>query len=589
MKKHLSILVVFGFLGLMAQGQYVIKDNEELQNLKNLPEEKVFVHHTGPVVFVGEYVHYAFYCFNAQTNKASNISYVGYVALVNEKGEYVHEEKIRLEKGLAQGDFFLNTEIPSGHYKLLGYTQWMKNNGLPQVFKDDIVIINPYQVDQQGLMGEQSESMATVQDIVKVSDSSIIQIRFDKEQFNTREKVKLVLRNYKGPLGYGNFTVRIQKKSPFPIAQSMNAMEYGTGYLNVANQIDKQVGDSLFLPEQRGELLFGKVTNQGSGEPVDNTKMVISIPGEEFLLQFATTDPEGNFYTYLRKDYKVPQAVIQAKDLRQPINVELLQTERLDLTGMEFGQFALKPEYAEIIKKRSIYNQIENQFFAAKPDSVLLGLPIDPFDGGIPEIIDLDEYTRFPTLQETLVELLKFAGYRNGKDGDYIRIAQDLQTYNEKTNDFPAIVLIDGVFIPHHETIKEFDARKIKTISLIRDQFALADRDYQGMMVIKTIEGDFYETYAPEHGINVPIEKPRPKKNYYQQRYDMADAVSQNIPDYRSLLFWKPHVELESDALEFEFYTSDLTGDFDVILDGFTTYGKPITVYKSISVRNESQ
>ncbi|RIV46975.1 hypothetical protein D2V05_03185 [Flagellimonas pelagia] len=573
----------------MAQGQYVIKDNEELQNLKNLPEEKVFVHHTGPVVFVGEYVHYAFYCFNAQTNKASNISYVGYVALVNEKGEYVYEEKIRLEKGLATGDFFLNTGITSGHYKLLGYTQWMKNNGLQQVFKDDIVVINPYQVDQQGLMEEQSEPVSGIQEVNKVSDSSIIQIRFDKKQFGTREKVKLALRNYKGPLGYGNFTVRIQKKSSFPIAQGMNAMEYGTAYLNVANQIDKQVGDSLFLPEQRGELLFGKVTDQASGEPMDNAKMVISVPGQEFLLQFATTDPQGNFYTYLRKDYKVPQAVIQAKDLSQPIKVELLQTKKMDLTGLEFGRFTLKPEYAQIIKKRSIYNQIENQFFAAKPDSVLLGLPIDPFDGGIPETIDLDEYTRFPTLQETLVELLKFAGYRNGKDGDYIRIAQDLQTYNEKSNDFPAIVLIDGVFIPHHETIKEFDARKIKSISLVRDQFALADRDYQGMMIIKTIEGDFYETYAPQFGINVPIEKPQPKKNYYRQRYDMVETVSDNIPDYRSLLFWEPHVELEGDALEFEFYTSDLSGEFEVVLDGFTTYGKPITVYKTIIVRDESQ
>ena len=79
------------------------------------------------------------------------------------------------------------------------------------------------------------------------------------------------------------------------------------------------------------------------------------------------------------------------------------------------------------------------------------------------------------------------------------------------------------------------------------------------------------------------------KKNYFKQRYTLDGENNQRISDYRRVLFWKPHVEVEGTDLHFEFYTSDLTGEFEVVLDGFTTYGKPISVYKTFIVKEESQ
>ena len=585
------LLLVLAALAIPAQAQYVIGSAEELQNLKSLPQEKVYIHHTGPIVFTGEYLHYAFYCFNGQNNRSSNVSFVGYVALVNQKGEYVIEQKIRLRKGKSQGDFFINTDVPSGNYKLLGYTQWMKNNGMEQVFKDDLVIINPYQVDQSQLLPVGTANAISDEGsyLNQPVDSSMVQIKMDRTDFGTREKVTFSLRNYKSQLGHGNYTLKVQKKDEMVVAPSVNAISYANAYLGVKGELDKTVGDSLFLPEQRGELLFGQVSD-ANGDPLPDTKMVVSIPGEEFLLKFATTDSNGNFYTYLRKDYKQDRAIMQTTGETEDVAVALGRIPHLDASGLTFGQFYLKPQYSDEIELRSVHNQLENQFFSVKPDSVLLGIPIDPFDGGMPETINLDDFTRFPTFQETLVEVLNYAGYRNNPNGsDYIRIAQDFETYNEKANDFPAIVLIDGVYIPDHEKIKDFDARKIASISLVRDQFRMAGKDYQGMMSIKTIDGDFFEGYTPESGINVPIKKTLAKRNYFKQRYAEDGLVEGHIPDYRRILLWEPHVKLAEADLQFEFYTSDLTGEFEVVLDGFTTYGKPITVYKTIIVKEESQ
>ena len=113
MKKSVLPLVVLFMSIFVAHSQYVIKSPADLVNLKGVPQEKVYINHTGPVVFSGEYLYYAFQCFNAQNSRPSSVSKVGYVALVNTDGEYVLEQKIKLVRGLGQGDFFVSTYVAS--------------------------------------------------------------------------------------------------------------------------------------------------------------------------------------------------------------------------------------------------------------------------------------------------------------------------------------------------------------------------------------------------------------------------------------------------------------------------------------------
>lgn len=586
MKKRSTLTFVMLFVVVTCWSQYVIKSVEDLKNLKQVPQEKVFVNHTGPFIFAGEYVYYSFQCFNAQNSRPSNVSKVGYVALVNESKNFVLEQKIKLDKGLGQGDFFVTSDMPSGNYKLLGYTQWMKNSGLAQVFKDDLVIINPYFADQSALLsdseGEVIDSGSVLPSIQEM-DSSTVGLVLNNSIFGKREKVNFSLKNYKGYLGNGTYSIKVKRKSDLGEVKGMNAIDYAKTYLDVDKEIKLNVGDSLFLPEQRGELLFGSVTESNSGQPLADTQVVVSLPGKEFVLKFATTDTNGVFYTYLRKDYKERLAVIQVENSDAEVDIRIKTPRKLDLSGMGFKGFTFNESLSKIIKKRSVHNQIENQFFALKPDSVLLGDPIDPFDGGVPEVFVLDDYTRFPTFQETLVEILNNAGYRNNPNGyDYIRINQDFETANEEYNSFPAIVLFDGVYITNHEAMKVYDARKIKSISLIRDQFQLANKEYQGILSVETFDGDYYEQYDGKNGDIATVDKPLPNKNYYVQTYGTGSF--ERIPDYRTLLFWKPNVVVDGNSFDFEFHTSDVLGEYEIMVDGFTTYGKPISFARSITV-----
>ena len=580
-----AIIILIANLG---HAQYVIKDGSDLLNLKKVPQEKAYVDHNGPLVLSGEYLYYSIHCFNAQTNNPTNISKIAYVALVNEARDFIFEHKVKLSKGHGYGDFFVSTEIPSGRYKLLGYTQWMKNSGLSQVFKDDIVIINPYLVDQSTLLENKPDALSLIStDAISVSDSSAITIRTNKSTYRPREKVDLNIKNYKGALGHGFYSIKVKRKEEIAIPPSLNSVTYGNTYFNADKEIKQTIGDSIFLPEQRGELVYGTIKNSETGLPAENLPVVISIPGKESLLKFSKTDQNGNFYSYIRKDRKNPMAVIQVEDQNETYTIELGTPSHIDLTDLSFANFGLSKEQAEYIKNRSVLNQIENQFFSAKPDSILQSNPIDIFNGGIPEVIVLDEYTRFPTLEETLVEVVQFAGFRKANTSDaYIRIGQDFKSYDEEYNDFPAIVLIDGIFIPHHEQIRAFDARKIEKISLTRDQFRLGQKEYQGIISIETFDADFLDIYTADNSLIVPFTQPVAKKNYFIQTYKIEDTSFDRIPDYRRMLYWNPLLNITNSDYQFEFFTSDVEGTYEVILNGFTTYGKPIHVVKEITVSN---
>ncbi|TLF44474.1 hypothetical protein [Maribacter aurantiacus] len=562
------------------QAQYVVKSSGELESLIKLPQEKTYLDHTGPVVFSGEYLNYAFYCFNVQSNKLSEISKIGYVSLINESKEMVFEHKLNIENGLAHGDFFLTTNIPTGKYKLLAYTNWMKNGGLQQLYKDDIIIINPYISNPSfsSIFSNDKKLNNSKNDLIYKLDSSVISLKLPKESYGPREKVTLSIKNYKGLLGRGTYTIKVIKKNEIATKPVLSAIEYATQFSTAKNQVQPKIENYVFLPEQRGELFFGSISDSVTGIAIEDAPVLLSIPGEGFLFQFSKTDEDGLFFFYLKKGYNKGKAVIQVDEKFRSYTINKGKIKNLDFDNLNFQELNASKNYENIIKERSIQNQLENLFFEAKPDSILSDDNYETYYLGKPEVFYLDEYTRFPTFEETLLEVIKFAGYREGGSrSDYIKITQDVKIYKEALDNLPAIVLIDGVFILEHEKIKKFDASRIDKISLFRGQLSLGGKIYHGILSIDTLDENFLEYYNIKNGLVTDLVKPFPVKNYYKQKYDGDNPNISRIPDYRRLLFWQPHLKINSEIIDLEFFTSDIEGEFEISLNGFTTYGKPIS------------
>lgn len=572
-----ALFFVIPCLGQEQAGSY--------DQFKELPREKVFVSTNTSLLFTGEYLFYKMYCLNDKTKQPSKISTIGYVELISEDKEVVFRHKIRLEKSQGQGDFFVPTTVPSGNYKLIGYTQWMRNGSIDLFFQEDISVINPYQVNQDAILPDltEKETIGTITNTSVPEEDKRFVLTLDKENYPKKSKVTLGLRNFRGASGYGNYTVSVRRKEILKDAKKRTPESYIEWHQKQAVSVGTFYDEIRFAPELDGELIKGLVTSKDGSKSVANKLIGISIPGEDFQLKLVRTDSSGVFHVNIDKDYTVPLAVFQVLDDDEDAYViKVGQEIEIDYSSLEFHKFYISPEMQDAIVKRSVHNQIENGYFTVKPDTLRLDLLNNPYGGAFVETVNLEEFTRFKTLDETIVELVPNVWTKKNKDGKRVFKARSFdETYEE--SEYDALVYIDGIFIANPEEVLDFDTRTVKSINTVREKYRLGGKYYFGMVNVVTNEGDYFDRLASSNSlIKYELDAPRPIKNYFGQIY--SQESTQRIPDFRDQLLWKPTISLDGKELAWSFYTSEVDGEYEVTLEGFSIYGRPVTATETFTV-----
>lgn len=589
-KIHTAILTVMLFIFWGGYAQVHIYSKMEEKVLMDKPLETAYVHTNRNNFFPGEYMLFKVYCINMQTYQLSKISKVAYVKLIGENGLEVFSQKIRLDNGLGQGDFFFNSTIPSGSYKLIAFTNWMKNAGSSQFFMEDIVIVNPYKNDQSPILAnkDQNAKVVSIEQNKMQTSSSGLSINLDNKSYGTRQHAQLTLSNNQGMLGYGNYSLSIAHIDKIPSPKITTSENFTKRYPDLMKSIPQRIGDTVAFPEQRGELISGQIFNATTNLPVADANVAISLPGDYFQLNSATTHADGKFYAYADAPYNGETAIVEVvKPTEVSYRFETYNPAQWKADLKEFFSFKIDTSMRKTILNRSIYNQIENSYYQAKPDTILQWKGIDPytinpFYGESPIVYDLDEYTRFSTLKETLVEFIEHVWVKQINSGEYsfwVRAPLTQVIEGVDTTD-PPFVTIDGILIPDQSKILDFNARRIKYIKILRQPYTLEGKDYQGMVAIETIDGNYIEEWKSDEGAKIPFHPPTMQKNYFKQ----GISINSHIPDYRYQLVWEPHIVLDGSESIFDFYTSEVTGKYEIRLEGFTNYGKPISLISYFEV-----
>ena len=301
MKQLILLMVLFTFCFPSANAQEQKKD---LANLKTIvPQEKIFIHYNSSLLFPGEYLYYKLYNLDLEHDNLSDISKVAYVELIDYTGTSIFKQKLNLNQGMGQGDFFIPTTVPSGNYKIVGYTKWMRNGGPENYFKGNITILNPYRNDQEALLnrgdtlGRSEPRKVNVTQDTKNDNLNIELI--GGSSYGKREKVSFTLKDSDLNQITGNFSVSVRKKDDLGGPNRITSNNYLEVY-----PYSNSMSDSTFLPDIRGDLFYGKIRSKNKSRAnLNNQKVAISIPGQDFTLRLSETDAEGNFKFILDKDY----------------------------------------------------------------------------------------------------------------------------------------------------------------------------------------------------------------------------------------------------------------------------------------------
>ncbi|MBS1530310.1 MAG: TonB-dependent receptor plug domain-containing protein [Bacteroidetes bacterium] len=108
-------------------------------------QEKAYLHLDRPYYAPGDTIWFKAYVTEGPTHALSKISNVLNVGLANSKDSVVQMVRLSLVNGLGWSDMSLADTLPAGRYRIVAYTNWMRNAGSEYFFDKPVTIINSVQ------------------------------------------------------------------------------------------------------------------------------------------------------------------------------------------------------------------------------------------------------------------------------------------------------------------------------------------------------------------------------------------------------------------------------------------------------------
>lgn len=531
-----------------------------LTNFNKLPQESIYTHTNNNFLLTGETLYYKIYCFDNNKN-FSDYSKVAYIELINSDNLSVLKQKVNLKNGNGNGDFFINTDVKTGTYKLVVYTQWMQNKNA--FFEKNIFIVNPFS-DKLKIAVEEKNNLPAPTSSTR--NTSINLFNGLQSSYGTRQKITL---DFINDLNFdGNVSISVKQKTNLNLPSQTNSKE-----VSASTQIDKS---NIYLPELRGSIIQGKVITKTERTKVSNVLLSLSLKGNQgYLPQTSLTNDAGEFY-FNMLDLNVDKVSIQILDKeRENYTIELKKKGIVKMKFDHFPEMTVDQKTIDVIKNRSIYSQIENAFYTVKKDSILKNSKKDPLFNQIKKTYVLDDYKRFKTVKETFIEVIERVSFTKRNDSYKIIILES--DVLETLNFLPSLLIVDGYIVYDHNDLIGYNSRKIKSISVVNDKYYYGNAIYQGIVIVNTFKKDFIPNAKGTKDFT--IQPVQPEKLYFFQQHE---TNNQRVPDYRTQLYWNPNLDLTEKQLSF--YTSDVTGDFEIDAQGFTKDGKFISIKKTFTV-----
>jgi hypothetical protein len=326
-----------------------------------------------------------------------------------------------------------------------------------------------------------------------------------------------------------------------------------------------------FKPELHGLVLKGK-TVDASGAPRKGIVTYLASPSKTVQFHGAISDENGLLHYDMKNLYGSQKIMIQTDRHRD-------STYRIEIETPFSGQFAsrtlppfLLPSSMEAkLLKRSVSMQVQNSYFEEEINKpIKRSTDSIAFYGTADETYNLDDYTRFPIMEEVMREYVPGVLLRKRKDNFYFLVLDKLNKSVFREN---SMILLDGVPIFDVNKIMAFDPLKVKKLEVVNRIWYLGPLTLSGIVSYRTYEGDLGGFPLDPQILTFDYEGLQQQLEFYSPRYDQSKDTKR-IPDQRSLLYWNPTVTPDgSGNVSLEFYSSDRSGVFQVMVQGIANDG----------------
>lgn len=489
-----------------------------------------------------------------------DFSKIAYVELLDVDASKA-QLKIELSQGVGNSSLIIPTNLPTGYYRLVAYTRYMRNEIPVALFEKVIGIINPLvQKDTSTLSGDTIiGEFGSVYTISAKNQSS----------YQTRSLVEVNLDQL--PANIHSLSISVASTdftSPYPVSNPVK-WHRAIKAKPVNSFSDK------FLAEYEGHIVTGKLIDNSTGEVGTYNEILtpfIAFPGENIRLFSGKLAEDGNI-TFFTKHIGGSREIVSSLsgnladnyrvDVESPFIIKHDEKElsHLDISTMDKDQ----------LQQRSMGVQV---LYSYMNDSLNRIEPVGNLFRSIPDkTYVMEEYTKFATMQEVITEFITFVRFRTLYGQRYLSIFREDIGYSQGST----LVMLDGIPLFNHEIIFKYNPLNIKKIETYFDRFIFGGKWYDGIMNFTTHNHNYPDLKPDPSTRFFSYDGTPPQRQFYSPVYSTEADRQSRLPDFRHTLYWDPDVKTNGKkSISIPFYTSDLTGDYKITVEGLTDDGKPI-------------
>lgn len=337
------------------------------------------------------------------------------------------------------------------------------------------------------------------------------------------------------------------------------------------------------LPQLPGQVIDVRLTTKGTDKPAANVNLYLSVPGSDYQFYTAKTDTQGIARVVADRLYGSPKVLLVAEEAaRGTYDYEILSPFDASAPRRKTTPLYVAKNLQQSLVEQSLNMQVQN-VYAKEKLNVMQSPTWDSlrFYGHPDMSYLLDNYTRFPTMEEVLREYVREVQVRKRDDGFWLRMFYDA---NQRFFLNQPLRLVDGIPVYDSDKIVQFNPLEVRKLEVVDQRFVLGPAFADGIISFTTYKGD-----AEPEELNPAVFVTRyqgleEERVFYSPQYSSADTL-QRTPDFRSLLYWNANVKLDSTGNgSVDFYTGDRKGTYLIYVEGIDEDGRANYSYKRIEV-----
>ena len=489
-------------------------------------------------------------------------SKIAYVELI---GDSVAQAQIKIELtgGIGTGRMQLAADLPTGYYRLIAYTQFMRNEGVDVFFEKNIAIVNTF---VSGYHPEDAEQVAENHiSPAEETGSGTVMLQPDKANYSTRDHGELIISGL--PEKVHTLSVSVAGKDFVSVGES----DISTFQKNRTKKSTKFTGE--FLPEYEGHIVTGKIIDNQTGMAGANELLAagLAFPSEgiRFFAAQKSNVEDVRFFTSNISGMNEIATVVYNTNENYRVEIQSPFVNRyasetmpaLRLDSAYFGRLLHRSVALQVFhyfsEDLSKNRNIPEQYLKMKPTWSYL----------------LDEYTRFTTMREVFIEFIIGARFRKNANKQEISVL--VKRGNYYNYGMMPLVMLDGVPVSDHDAIYNYDPLTVERINIYYGPCVLGGYMFDGIVEMTTYRRLHQDLHLSKSSQILTYEGPQLPYRLDTPDYSEEKNRRSRMPDGRHTLLWNPDVCPDGKtSIRLPFDTSDLTGEFQATVEGVTEDGQ---------------